>query len=89
MQKIAVNVITNNSLDIPIVRFHYGKVLTTFLEPEKYRETLEVYEVVAPDISNKIIKAIEYEIEQLTAYPDTLEIRNRLENAIKQARGRE
>jgi len=64
MQKIAVNVIKKNSFDIPVVRFHYGKVLTTFLEPERYRETITIYGVKEPPISNKIIKAIEYEIEK-------------------------
>lgn len=63
MQKIAVNVIKNNSFDIPVIRFHYGKVLTTFLEPERYRETVTIYEVEKPSISDKIIKAIEYEIK--------------------------
>ena len=63
MQKIAVNVIKNNSLDIPIVRFHYGKVLTTSLEPERFQETIQTYKITEPKDSNKILKAIDNEIE--------------------------
>lgn len=55
LQKIAVEIVKNNSLDIPIVRFHYGKVLTTYLEPEKSQEIIEIYGIKELDISNKII----------------------------------
>ena len=64
MQKIAVEVIVKNNLAIPIVRFHYGKVLTAYLEPEKYQETMKVYEIKEPYNSDIIVKAVKKEIEQ-------------------------
>jgi len=64
MQKIAVNVARNNSLDIPVVRFHYGKVLTAYLEPGKYQETMRTYEIKEPPNSEFIEKAVEKEIEE-------------------------
>ena len=64
MQKVAVEVILKNNLDIPIVRFHYGKVLTAYLEPEKYQEIIKVYEIKEPYNSEIITKAVKKEIEQ-------------------------
>src|SRR3989338_88406 len=63
MQEIAVNIVKKCSLDIPIVRFHYGKVLATYLEPEKYKETIAIYRVKDPTDSDNIIKAIKDEIK--------------------------
>ncbi len=55
LQKVAVDLIKNNALDIPVVRFHYGKVLATYIEPQKYQEVRETYKIVELDISDKII----------------------------------
>src|SRR3989344_3707618 len=54
MQKIAVNVIKENSLDIPIIRFHYGKVLATYLEPERSQEVINLYKVKEPSDSKRL-----------------------------------
>jgi len=63
LQKIAVEVVRNNSLDIPVVRFHYGRVLATYFEPEKSQEIIKIYNILKLNISDKII---EDEIEKHT-----------------------
>lgn len=55
LQKIAVEIVKNNSLDIPIVRFHYGKVLATYFEPENSQEIIHIYDKGKRNISNRII----------------------------------
>jgi len=55
LQKIAVELIKNNSLNVPVVRFHYGKVLTTYMEPEKIQQIVKVYGVKKLNIVDKTI----------------------------------
>lgn len=55
LQKVAVDLIKNNTLDIPVVRFHYGKVLATYIEPQKYQEVRETYKIVELNIPDSII----------------------------------
>tara|TARA_Y100000310_G_scaffold79677_1_gene76349 strand:+ start:4071 stop:5129 length:1059 start_codon:yes stop_codon:yes gene_type:complete len=55
LQKIAVELIRNNSLNIPVVRFHYGKVLTTYFEPEKSQEIIDIYGTKKINLSDEII----------------------------------
>jgi DNA-binding transcriptional ArsR family regulator len=63
MQKIAVEVARKNpELNIPILKFHYGKTLPTFLEPNNYQEVLIEYEITSPNNSRQMIIAIEREI---------------------------
>lgn len=64
MQKIAVNVVKNTSLDIPIVKFHYGKVLATYLEPTNYQDVIKIYKIKEPKNSDYIEKEIEKEIKK-------------------------
>ncbi len=55
LQKIAVDLIQKNKLDIPVVRFHYGKVLVTRFEPEKSQEIISIYGYTDVEISDREI----------------------------------
>jgi DNA-binding Lrp family transcriptional regulator len=57
LQKIAVDIITKNKLDIPVVRFHYGKVLATYFEPQAFKDIITIYDISDVNISDKIIDA--------------------------------
>ena len=62
MQKIAVEVVSNNSfVKVPVVRFHYGKVLAVSL-PDNSTLTLKTYQIKPPKNGNEIIKSIRKEI---------------------------
>ena len=64
MQKIAVNIVKNNpSLNIPVVRFHYGKVLTAHLEQDSYQDILQIYDIKQPNNHSEITESIEKEIK--------------------------
>ncbi len=55
LQKIAVDLIQKNNLGIPVVRFHYGKVLATHFEPEKSQEIISIYGYSDIGLSDKEI----------------------------------
>ncbi len=55
LQKIAVEIIKKNNLDIPVVRFHYGKVLATPFNPQDSKEIIKTYGEQDLGISDKII----------------------------------
>ena len=55
LQKIAVDLITKNNLDIPVVRFHYGKVLATYFEPRTFKDTIKIYDITNINLSDDVI----------------------------------
>lgn len=64
VQKIAVEIAKRKpSLNLPVVRFHYGKVLPVSIEPQNASQMLINYNVSEPKNSNEIIKRINYEIK--------------------------
>lgn len=63
MQKIAVEIIRENKqIDIPILKFHYGKTLPLYLEPENYSCLIQEYEIIEPKNKEEIIKAVRTKI---------------------------
>jgi len=63
MQKIAVEVVRENKqIDIPILKFHYGKTLPLYLEPENYSCVVKEYEIIEPKNKEEIVKAVREEI---------------------------
>ncbi len=63
MQKIAVEVIKNNEqINLPVLRFHYGKTLPLYLEPENYSGVMQEYEIIAPKNKEEIIQMVRKEI---------------------------
>ncbi len=62
MQKIAVEVIRNNNVNLPVLKFHYGKTLPVFLEPEDYSCTIQQYQITEPENKEEIIKFVKDEI---------------------------
>lgn len=63
LQKIAVEVARKNpEFNIPVLKFHFGKTLPTFLEPSCYQPLLEEYEIVPPNNYQKMIAAVKSEI---------------------------
>jgi len=64
VQKIAVEIAkTEPSLNLPVVRFHYGKVLPVSMEPQNASQMLIDYNVTEPKNSNEILKKINHEIK--------------------------
>ena len=64
VQKIAVEIAKKEpSLNLPVVRFHYGKVLPVSIEPQNASQMLMNYNVSEPKNSNDIIKKINHEIK--------------------------
>ncbi|MFA5992488.1 MAG: hypothetical protein WC796_02150 [Candidatus Pacearchaeota archaeon] len=64
VQKIAVEIAKKEpSLNLPVVRFHYGKVLPVSIEPQNARQMLIDYNVSEPKNSSDILKKINYEIK--------------------------
>lgn len=62
MQKIAVEVVGSNSLvKVPVVRFHYGKVLAVSL-PDNPAFTLETYRIRPPENEKELRRIIMKEI---------------------------
>ncbi len=65
MQKIAVKIAKDNpELGIPIVRFHYGKVLPVFLESAERKEILKRYIIKKESSEQSLIIKIEKEIDE-------------------------
>ena len=64
VQKIAVEIAKKEpSLNLPVVRFHYGKVLPVSIEPQNANQMLISYNVSEPKNSDEIIKKINQEIK--------------------------
>ena len=64
VQKIAVEIAKNEpSLNLPVVRFHYGKVLPVSIEPQNANQILIDYNVSEPKNSDDILKKINHEIK--------------------------
>ncbi len=64
VQKIAVEIAKNEpSLNLPVVRFHYGKVLPVSIEPQNANQILIDYNVSKPKNSDDILKKINHEIK--------------------------
>ena len=64
VQKIAVEIAKNEpSLNLPVVRFHYGKVLPVSIEPQNASQMLIDYNVSEPKNSKDILKKINHEIK--------------------------
>lgn len=63
--KIAVEIIQKNpSFELPIVRFHYGKMMPLFFEPSQSQEIILEYEIKKPKNSEEILKAVKKEIKE-------------------------
>ncbi|MFW6233474.1 MAG: hypothetical protein ACOC3Z_02320 [Nanoarchaeota archaeon] len=63
MQKIAVEVIKKNKqINLPILKFHYGKTLPVALEPEDYSHTIQEYSNVDSKNKKEIEKGVINEI---------------------------
>lgn len=63
MQKIAVEVIKNNEqINLPVLKFHYGKTLPLYLEPENYSRVMQEYKIKAPKNREEIIQIVRKEI---------------------------
>jgi hypothetical protein len=61
-QKIAVEVINNCNLDLPILEFHYGKV--TCMNVSYEQDLVEIYDISPPKNSLEIIKCIKRILEK-------------------------
>lgn len=64
VQKIAVEIAEKEpSLNLPVVRFHYGKVLPVNIEPQNASQIIIDYNVTEPKNSDEILKKIHDEIK--------------------------
>jgi len=64
VQKIAVEIAKKEpSLKLPVVRFHYGKVLPVSIDPQNADQLLIDYNVSEPKNSEDLIKKIDNEIK--------------------------
>lgn len=64
VQKIAVEIARKEpSLNLPVVRFHYGKVLPVSIEPKNANQMLVEYNVNEPKNANEVLRKINFEIK--------------------------
>jgi len=64
VQKIAVEIAKKEpSLNLPIVRFHYGKVLPVSIDPQNAGQMLTEYNVSEPKNAGEILKKVANEIK--------------------------
>lgn len=64
VQKIAVEIAKDNPyLNLPVVRFHYGKVLPVNIEPQNASQILIDYNITEPKNSEDIARKINHEIK--------------------------
>lgn len=64
MQKIAVEIIYNYGLDIPVLKFHYGKTLPLSIEPSQSSILIKEYNVNPPKNSTEIEKFVQKEVKE-------------------------
>ena len=64
LQKVAVEIIKkNSSFNLPVVRFHYGKMLPLSFEPSNFQEILKEYNLKNPVNFIEMDKAVKKEIK--------------------------